>query len=227
MRVIGIDPAPVKPAVAFDGLDFHVVQPADLRGWVEGRLRDQPDTLIAWDAPLAFDPATSFYSRPVDKQLAAAAADEPAVNTAHFANLSHWAVTCHTLGFPFGNPPCELQLVDAMPEARHGPLLMEVHPAFAIFRWWRAGRAEGPVPLYKKGGRKVRLSAVEKLLDQVGGELRGLDLLCAGLARGGVPVDDLLDAVVAYEVGCRFLEGATVTVGSLAAGFIVLPGASE
>ena len=223
MSVIGIDPAPVKPTVTFDGSEFHVVKPGDLRGWVEEALRKQPETLIAWDAPLAFDPTTSFYSRAVDKKLAAAAVDEPSINTAHFANLSHWSITCHVLGYPFGNPPCGLQLVDAMPEMPGAPLLIEVHPAFALFQWWRSAGAEGPVPAYKRGGRAARMGAAEKLLDHVGAELRGLDNLRVALARGDTPADDLLDAAVAYEVGCRFTEGTTETIGSLVAGFIVLP----
>ena len=224
VHVIGIDPAPVKPVVTFDGSEFEPVEPADMRGWLDQRLREQPNTLIAWDAPLAFDPTTSFYSRAVDKKLAAAARDEPSINTAHFANLSHWAITCHVLGFPFGEPPRGLQLVDAMPETPNAPLLIEVHPAFAVFLWWRSAAAEGPVPPYKRGGRAARLGAAERLLAHVGSELRGLDHLQAGLACGGVPADDLLDAVVAYEVGCRFVERTTETVGSLAAGFIVLLG---
>ena len=223
MFVIGIDPAPVKPAAAFDGLEFHVIQAQDLRGWVDDRLGASADTLIAWDAPLAFDPMHSFYTRPVDRDLALRARDEPSINTAHFANLSHWAITCHTLGYPFGNPPCGLLLVDAMPLVVGGPLAIEVHPAFALYHWWRSSGPPEPVPPYKRGGRQVRLDAVDKLLDRVGGELRGCAVLRDALRNGLAPADDLLDAAVAYEVGSRFVEGSTVTVGGMTAGFIVLP----
>ena len=39
--------------------------------------------------------------------------------------------------------------------------------------------------------------------------------------------EPVLDAAVAYEIGKRFTEGSTLTVGDVAAGFIVLPDASE
>ena len=222
-----IDPAPSKPTVAFDGARLQVLEPIDVRPWLESRLASQPDTLVAWDAPLAFDPNHSFYTRPVDKHLAAAATDEPAVNTAHFGNLSHWSITCHVLGYPFGDPPQGLQIVDAMPASSSSPVAIEVHPAFAAYQWWRsAGRAD-VVPAYKRGGRRQRLAAVQELLHALAVELRcERKLLLALEARQARP-DDLLDAVMAWEVGKRFVEGTTTTVGDAKAGFIVLPGPVE
>ncbi len=223
MHVIGIDPAPSKPTVAFDGAEFHVVQPADLRTWVEERLAPEGRTLVAWDAPLAFDPSHSFYTRPVDKQLAHAGRDEPAVNTAPFGNLSHWSITCHVTGHPFGDPPAGLRLVDAMPDAPTGPMLIEVHPAFALLQWWRRADKTAHVPAYKASGRKRRLHAVMQLLDVVGPELRGLGRLRTALEGRVAGPDDLLDAAVAHEVAMRFAERTTTTVGNVRSGFIVLP----
>ena len=107
------------------------------------------------------------------------------------------------------------------------PLAIEVHPAFALFQWWRSSSPAAPVPPYKRGGRQVRLGATVALLDRVGAELRGCAVLRDALRDGLAPADDLLDAAVAYEVGSRFVEGSTVTVGDVAAGFIVLPDAEE
>lgn len=223
MKVIGIDPAPSKPTVCFDGDSYAVLEPIEVRPWVEDRLRQEPNTLIAWDAPLAFNPDHSFYRREVDQKLAAAAADEPAVNTAPFGNLSHWSITCYVLGHPFGEKPCGLTLVDAMPKLSKGPLLIEVHPAFALYQWWRRAEQTEQVPAYKKGGRLQRLDAVKQLIDVAGAELRAVQQLREGLGDRLAPPDDLLDAMVAWEVGVRFVEGKTVTVGGVTAGFIVLP----
>ena len=223
MNVIGIDPAPSKRTVTFDGDSFIALEPVEVRPWVEMRLEAEPRTLIAWDAPLAFDPGHSFYRREVDQRLADAVRDEPAVNTAPFGNLSHWSITCHVLGYPFGQPPCGLQLIDTMPEAAVRPLLIEVHPAFALYQWWRRAGRTDPVPGYKKGGRVQKLDTVDKLVDGVGRELRELPRLRQALELRVAAPDDLLDAMVAWEVGARFVDKTTATEGDVEAGFIVLP----
>lgn len=223
LQVLGVDPAPSKPTVLFDGTSFEVLEPLDVRPWLEARLSAEPATVVAWDAPLAFDPATSFYVRPVDKRLADAARAEPAVNTAAFGNLSHWSITCYTLGFPFGEPPAGLQVVDSLPSELKGPVAIEVHPAFALYQWWKLAGRVAPVPAYKKSGRRKRLAAVDELLEAVGSQLQARGVLADALAAGTAGPDDLLDAMVAWEVGTRFARGSTSTVGSAAAGFIVLP----
>lgn len=220
-EVLGIDPAPSKDTVVFDGTDFTRVKPNDLRGWLTARLT--PDTLVSWDAPLAFDPAKSFYTRPVDKVLKAMCADEPAVNVAPFANLSHWAITCHALGYPFGEPPGNLTLVadpSELPSQR--PAVIECHPAVAMLVWWRLHRSEA-FPSYKSGPKAQRTAALIEVVDVLGRHVSSAALVLAAAAADPPRGDDYLDAAVAHELGLRFIRGDVHVAGDLVSGFIVLP----
>jgi predicted RNase H-like nuclease len=221
--VLGIDPAPSKDTVAFDGERFHRIRPQDIRDWLIERLTGE--VLVSWDAPLAFDPAQSFYTRPVDKTLAAFCRDEPAVNVAPFGNLSHWSITCHALGYPFGQPPENLVLVAEPAELpRDRPAVIEVHPALAMLLWWRQRRSE-PFPQYKRGPSASRLAALQEILDTLSSCLPMAEAVLAAAQADPPRADDYLDAAVAYELGVRFAAGTTHTVGDRVSGFIVLPDA--
>ena len=233
--VLGVDPAPSKPTVFFNGTNFDVVEPQAVRGKIEEAAHN--GALIAWDAPLAFNPRNGFYSRPVDEQLDALVKVEPAVKVAPFANLSHWSISCEALGYPYGDPPSGMELVDSQSAATRGAAVIEVHPAVALLVWWRlrkhgsawASTVDGRsrMPQYKKTPNRI----VPEIIAAVGDELRCRDAVEIGLSSRltlGKPnrrpkADDLLDAAVAHELGLRFLEDRTHVVGNRADGFIVLP----
>ncbi|MHB1047527.1 MAG: hypothetical protein ACYC4P_16115 [Thermoanaerobaculia bacterium] len=212
--VLGIDPAPKKPAVTFDGSRFERVKPGALRDHLESRLRANPGTLIAWDAPLSFD-QRDYYDRLIDKATRRWAEghvkhrrfEDGAVNARPFAGLPHWAVTCSVLGLPFGLPPAGLRLAASRADLDLPcPLVIEVHPAVALGIWWLSAKAPMALPRYKANAEACR-SIVSVL---------GFPVECE-------EDDDALDAYVAYRLGAGFIEGWTSWVGSPDCGGYVLP----
>jgi hypothetical protein len=213
-RVIGIDPAPTKPALIYHNKGFEQVPAVDLPAFIARCLEANPSTLIAWDAPLSFSPA-DFYDRPVDKVVRNWAKEhvvggrfaEGAINARSFAGLPHWVVSCASLGFPFGTPPHGLRLAPVSPDlSQPAPLVIEVHPAVAIGAWWLDAASSTPLPRYK-GKSKECACIAEKLR----------------LPSGCEDNDDVLDAFVAYRLGELFLEGDACWVGDPATGGYVMP----
>ena len=106
-HVIGIDPAPRKPAVICEGDRFETVPPQALAEFIRRRIKGEEHLLIAWDAPLSFDGTISYSDRPIDKAVRAFIANEPrlkggAVYALPFSGCPHWAITCDVLGLPIG-----------------------------------------------------------------------------------------------------------------------------
>jgi len=53
MRVLGIDPAPAKDSVMFDGKEFQHFSPKQLKEHIDGLSKQEELLFIAWDAPLS------------------------------------------------------------------------------------------------------------------------------------------------------------------------------
>jgi len=175
-------------------------------------VREHEPVLIAWDAPLSFHRG-DFYDRPIDyaawswlrtQEVEGAAA-------APFANLPHWAVTCHTLGLPFGRRPSKLRLApaDLRRETRSGAFVIEVHPSLTLAIW----SIEAQVALEPRRGRG------RNACPQI------VDLLRESLANPpALDWDyDLLDAYVAWRVAELFLDGGARWIGDPTNGAYVLP----
>lgn len=213
-RVLGIDPAPTKDALAYHKEGFKRVPAVELHGFIAEWLEANPATLIAWDAPLSFSSA-DFYDRPVDKVVRKWAKEhvlgdrfaEGAINARPFAGLPHWAVSCASLGLPFGTPPHGLRLAPVAPDfSQPAPLVIEVHPAVAIGAWWLDAASSTPLPRYK--GKPQECACIAKTL---------------GLPSGCERDDDVLDAFVAYRLGEMFLKGDACWVGDPETGGYVMP----
>ncbi|HHH28628.1 MAG TPA: DUF429 domain-containing protein [Polyangiaceae bacterium] len=68
--VVGLDPAPKKRAVAcVNGETFQAVDATDLPKYVSDLLSAHERLLIAWDAPLSFDPKNGYSDRPADREM--------------------------------------------------------------------------------------------------------------------------------------------------------------
>jgi hypothetical protein len=126
--VVGIDPAPTKPAIAYQDGGWTQIKPTALRRFIAEIAEGPTPTLIAWDAPLSYDRG-DFYDRRVDKvarawikqHVSLGHFEDKAINARPFAGLPHWAVTCDALGLPFGTPPAGLQLVARGSRGRPAP----------------------------------------------------------------------------------------------------------
>lgn len=124
IKVIGIDPAPAKETVIYDGEKFIEVLPVELKVYLENF---KEDTLICWDAPLtgmASENAIRNFqqylealakskkkkkpkwspleARIIEKYIALQ--DIPkAISTNSFSQCPHWAITQYCLGLPLIN----------------------------------------------------------------------------------------------------------------------------
>lgn len=212
-NVIGVDPAPTKKTVSYDGAGWHVWRPQDLRHYVANV---EAPAIIAWDAPLSFDRA-DFYGRRVDRTVARWAASlvkegrfEPkAVNARSFAGLPHWAVTCDALGMPFGDIPRGCILAEAAPPLdSQVSAVIEVHPAVALAIWWLEAGVSAPFPRYKGRAFRDGSARISKTLD---------------FPAGAGESDDHLDAYVAYTIGTLFRDGKANWLGGPKSGGYVLP----
>lgn len=212
--VFGIDPAPTKNAVEFDGSRWTECRPEDLRDHVR---RIEGPAIIAWDAPLSFDDRASFYDRVVDRTVrdwatdmkTAGSFEEGAVNARSFAGLPHWAVTCSALGMPFGQIPPRFTLSKVPPDENSSEIaVIEVHPAVALGIWWLEQDVPAPLPRYKgKGAQKATSKIVETL----------------GFPTEASTSDDHFDAYVAYKIGTMFRDGKAHWLGDPVVGGYVLP----
>lgn len=212
-RVIGIDPAPTKPAVVYQRSVWTKIKAGDLRRFVTDAADGPEATLIAWDAPLSYD-GDDFFDRRVDKVARAWAKhhvslghfEEKAINAMPFAGLPHWVVTCDALGLPFGVPPSGLRLVHEAPSDNDHIVAIEVHPAVAIGAWWIEAGCLEPLPRYKGKPEECRRVAV------------GLDF-----PLGCGDSDDALDAFVACRLGELLLNDEACCVGDSRRGGYIMP----
>lgn len=210
-RVMGVDPAPKKAAVVYSEGVWTEVAASALREFVLDAIAESHMTLIAWDAPLSYDHA-NHSDRLVDRAARAWAKRQvelgrfhpKAVHALPFAGVPHWAVTCHALGLPFGDPPEGLRLVQDPP--LDGPVAIEVHPAVALGAWWVESGCSEPMPRYKGDS-----SACARIVSVL------------GFPAAAAVSDDTLDAYVACRLGELFLSGGASWVGNPAIGGYVMP----
>ena len=136
---VGIDPAPKKAAGVWLNGEISSIQPIALRPFLEGLAESHPNTLIAWDAPLSFDRgdlcdriADKVARAWVKRHVSAGHFAPGAIGVRAFAGLSHWTVSCLTLGFPFGDGLPGLRLATSENVLEGGLFVVEVHPAVAL-----------------------------------------------------------------------------------------------
>ncbi len=224
-QVLGIDPAPSKVTwICTDDQTFIKRSALDLADYLEQALRTHKNTLIAWDAPLSFDPTLSLSDRPIDKMIRKALQtalgyprNKGSISVLPFTGCPHWAISCHVLGHPVGPTKHGLRLVDA---PGPGPRLVEVHPAVALGIWWSQLKGPGELlPKYKGLTKSKTLDTLRDIADvlaplQPPKEVR--------------ESDDHLDAWVAWKLGHDLLHGKAELVSDVRTGGYVLPlGARE
>ena len=76
MKVIGIDPAPAKETVIYDGAKFITKDAVALKNYLEDIKKSEDNVLICWDAPLTgglsenFEDGDSpFYQRRIEQLI--------------------------------------------------------------------------------------------------------------------------------------------------------------
>jgi hypothetical protein len=230
--VLGVDPAPSKTTVAFDGTAFHAWAPVDVKGCLAGLIAGKRHVLVLWDAPLSMDEG-SFYGRQVDRAASALVrnwterpvpiAERKAIGVAPAAGCPHNLLSMHVLGGPVGQPQLGLELLrDRADLATGGRWFAEVHPAVAMGAWHAKHRELGTMPRYKRRAG-VASGLLGRLRNQVpdcglGPPVGDLELAWEATraewnraaTKGGVRLaalgDDALDAWVSWALGQQLLR---------------------
>lgn len=146
--VLGIDPAPAKDTIIFDGKEFAKPVASELREWLYKKQEEFNDKkiLICWDAPLTANihgKDKDFYTRPLEhtiKYKMNSSKPPPGIHTAAYALCPHWVITQYCLGLPnvhiesMVKFPFELITQDEQ-KKKIAHCVVEVHPALAIYAW--------------------------------------------------------------------------------------------
>ena len=163
MKVIGIDPAPAKETVIYDGEKFMTKDAVALKNYLEDIKKSEDNVLICWDAPLtgmasvkAIEKFKEYLNnlekkktpkwspleaRIIEKYIALQ--DIPkGISTNSFSQCPHWTITQYCLGLPQifqpekiypSNVPFNLITEQKLPSEDKN--VVEVHPALALWLW--------------------------------------------------------------------------------------------
>ncbi len=241
--VLGIDPAPSKNTVVFDGREFKEWPAVTVRDTLHKRVRDETENgghvLVLWDAPLCMD-SGNFYSREVDRSAKSVVKawikddvvsgkkngkikEKNAVGVADAAGCPHNILSMDVLGMPAGvrEPGQQLQLLtDPLALEAGGAWVAEVHPAVAIGAWYQhygLGKHHEPkkLPRYKQDNATAR-EVFKALLSDVDELHRLLPLTLPMDELLEEATDDRLDAFVAWALGMLLLNNQAVLWRGLA-----------
>ena len=210
-----------KLTVGVGGNRFDTVRAADVPDFVASLVRDHARLVVAWDAPLSFDASIGYSDRAADRetrawvkqQVQAGRFAAGAVSVLPFTGCSHWAITCAALSMPFGVTDNPLLLATA---SHDGPqLVIEVHPAVALARWWVARTRTQPLPKYKGLRNDATVAAIRAIRMELADDVV--------IPEAATVDDDHLDAWVAWKMAEDFTTGSAVWIGSPQAGGYVVP----
>lgn len=210
--LIGLDPAPKKASVIWCNGEAHRVPAHELRHELTKLIEGRDSVWLAWDAPLSFDPNVSFYERAVDRAAKAWVSKQApevlqptAVAAQPFAGCSHWAISCHVLGYPFGQELRLFELSSDRPTDK-GRFVFEVHPSVSLALLWRDHGCGTPLPRYKRSPKACRAIAT-----------------ALSFPDAAATNDDMLDAYVAFLMLDMLRNGTARCVGSPRGGSYLLP----
>lgn len=154
MKVIGIDPAPSKETVIYDGEKFIEKKAVELKKYLDKLIESNDNVLICWDAPLTGGSPTNFnqeiekynpfYQRKIEQLINKEIPKVEGISTLPYAGCSHWAITQHCFGLPLINDEFKpenqtpFKLIpnqDKQEKPFEGKHIVEVHPALALWLW--------------------------------------------------------------------------------------------
>jgi hypothetical protein len=241
MKVIGIDPAPVKNPTIFDGKNFEDTIPTNaLKKYLSDLKNDHQDLLICWDAPLtsfsdAFmqkqkknkDYDSNFYTRKIEYVIKYTLEENPpsGISTMPYGSCPHWTITQHCLGLPqlydgytAESLPFALITENNLPISGHH--IVEVHPALALWAWLKNTQETGWH--YKKDKEVFNniKNSIRETLSLVTLPISNLDDIFNKIEN-----DDHLDAFIAWALGALWLQDTNdiALIGNKESGALLLP----
>ena len=237
-RVVGIDPGPKKGLHCFDGTG-ETPKPehkplGESRTYLQSLEKDA-SVLVCWDAPLTGPPGTALGKQgPKGSDLSQRPIEAffsrnkngfkvpKGISVMPYSGCPHWTISRSLLGLPRMGPydqadglPFQLCTTNDPPSS--GPLIVEVHPAVALWLWTKDQHKQTDEQAWRyKKDRLILTKIAELLKDKLPeGSLR--KMLQAIIYNNpestdengkvnGVSTDDDLDCFRAYALGTIWLE---------------------
>ena len=214
MKVIGIDPAPAKNSLVFDGERFLEFTPFELKEYINNLTLDYESVFISWDAPLSAAIDESNFSLTIRKierffnRLGRYAKElniPEGISTLGYATCPHWTLSQYIFALPILNPslqqPSEFTLVMSEDDIKtQGFYITEIHPALSM--WILLKDTLKNNPIFKeswryKGDKKPQTLEKRTHLIQ---ELLKLPLVKneVDVKRVVINTDDELDAFICW-----------------------------
>jgi len=227
-RFLGIDPAPSKKSVVFDGRGFKAFDFKGLKDYVNSQAELYSDSLIiAWDAPLG-ECFESMSQKPIEKLLNTKKSyikNKPpkGISTLPFASCPHWAVSQYVLGYPIVNKEIinkdklKFHLIQSPEDLKsQKPKVVETHPAFSLWVYLKDVLSDEDF-VYKKS--KTVFKMVVDQLFEIGLFKKYINFKEEIMNTG----DDYLDAFICY-CNLEFIQsGKTKIYGNRKTGSMLLP----
>ena len=240
MKIIGIDPAPLKKNVLFDGEAFRRLSVDALKTYLDGI---GEDVLVCWNAPLNRGENNGyggFFVRRVERFLRSRITGLPAAACAEgYAACPQWAVSQYCLGYPVTNEAYvkkegyRFRLLESGACPETGRYVVETQPAVSLWLLLHDRIVSGEWP-YRENG-EFRQEVVDKLfrLPCFSEELRALKHSLADefrLYHDQFPRhlrtldESTLDAFVAWLTGRMYREngGRAKILGDRRSGSMLL-----
>ncbi len=240
MNIYGIDPAPSKRSILFDGQEFFSFTPQQLKNFVRSLTKP---TFIGWDAPLgaALDEEYfDLYSREIERFFnnQRKALDIPkGISTLGYAGCVHWTITQYVLALPILDPihqksSCFYHIQNTEEVGRHRFIVAETHPALSIWLLLKDHLANDELfrdSWQYKGSisRSLRDARLSRIVDALFDEIKipqkaGITPDIKEYVKSS---DDHLDAFVCYLISALFVaKDKTVALyGDVKRGSFLLP----
>lgn len=254
MKVIGIDPAPSKKSVIYDGEKFIEKKAVELKEYLDELIESNDNALICWDAPLTGGSPTNFnqeiekynpfYQRKIEQLINKEIPKVEGISTLPYAGCSHWAITQHCFGLPLINDEFKpenqtpFKLIpnqDKQEKPFEGKHIVEVHPALALWLWLKDSKVEDWN--YKKSPRKSKETSennppkskkdiLEELTSKLSDKITK-DFSSFEILKIKIKNDDHLDAYVAWLLGTLWLKDEVILVGNKNTGAMLLPNVDD
>jgi len=223
LTILGIDPAPSKKSIVFNGECFKSFSVKDLKEYLDSV---DENVFIAWDAPLS-GADESFSIRKIEsffylRSKTAKHLEIPkGISTLGFSTCPHWTISQYIFAYPVMNYDyvCNLEWKLIMSENEinfnGAKQLTEIHPALSLWillkneindelflnSWQYKGRDENLDAITKR-----RQIIVDKLVEL--NFTKSIILVTTFLKDKMKHSDDYLDAFVCWLLAKKLLDGS-------------------
>lgn len=239
MKILGIDPAPAKNSIIYDGEEFLKLTPKELKRYID--FIDEP-TFIAWDSPLSGAMDENEFSLTIRKiesffyrqsKNARELGIPKGISTLGFSSCPHWTISQYIFGYPAINSDfmrdLKWDLVMENYNINKQPYqITEAHPALSI--WILLKDILKDDPLFKSSWQYKGYSNsdrdIKKRMERIIEELFKLEFVkdvCDDLPI--ISSDDELDAFICYILGAQLLKNDPKShiLGNRVVGSFLLP----